>query len=139
MMQNKTENFESSIDGFDDYIQSLSINQLKEFEKSGNKLTNKTVVDKEENNENFDIEIDIYIQTLQLSEIREIEKNSQLLKNIDKQAIKHKSKITGLDEKIIILIETRKEKATLEQLLIYCNKLHIPFQKIAPEFFMPIV
>jgi len=51
------------------------------------------------------------------------------------QTIKHKSKITGLDERIIILIETKKEKATLEQLMIYCKKLHLPFKNIIPEFF----
>ena len=31
--------------------------------------------------------------------------------------------------------ETKKEKATLEQILTYCNTLHIPYKQILPELF----
>jgi len=34
-----------------------------------------------------------------------------------------------------IKIKDTNEKTTLEQILIYCNKLKIPVQKIAPELF----
>lgn len=124
-----------TIDEYDDYIQSLNINQLRNLENSGKFLFSCDLSTNIDTDENLYLEIDQYIQSLQLVELKEIESNSKLLKNINQTVIKHKSKITGLDEKIIMLIETRKEKATLEQLIIYCNKLHIPFQKIVPEFF----
>ncbi len=133
-MQNKNVNIET-IDEYDDYIQSLDISQLRELENSSKLLFTNNLATAVDNDEQFYLEMDYYIQSLQLSELREIETNSQLLSKINKTKIKHKSKLTGLDEKIIILIETKKEKATLEQLMIYCNKLHIPFQNIAPEFF----
>lgn len=133
-MQTNINNIET-IDEFDDYIQSLDISQLRQLENTSKFLFSADLSSNIDTDEQLYLEIDDYIQSLQLSELREIEKNSQLLKTINRTAIKHKSKITGLDEKIILLIETKKEKATLEQLMIYCNKLHIPFQQIAPEFF----
>lgn len=132
-MQNKSINTEN-IDQSDGYIQSLDINQLRQLEKKSTFLFSNQPSDFSEE-EHFYLEIDDYIQSLQLSELKEIENNSQLLNKINQSSIRHKSKITGLDEKIIILIETRHEKATLEQLLTYCNKLHLPYQKIIPEFF----
>ncbi len=124
-----------TIGEFDDYIQSLDINQLKQIETDSiflfsNEQFENNFVDHQDY-----LEIDNYIQSLEISELREMEKNSEILNDINKSSIKHKSKITGLDERIILIIETKKEKATLEQLMIYCNKLHIPYQKIVPEFF----
>jgi hypothetical protein len=113
----------------------MDINQLKQFEKEIKYLfTNELPHILVEEQQSY-FEIDNYIQSLQLKELKEIENNSDLLKKLNQTSIKNKSKITGLDEKIIIIIETKKEKATLEQLMIYCNILHIPFQKIVPEFF----
>ncbi len=133
----KTKELEiKTADEFDDYIQSLNINQLQQTEKESMFLFSN---EQSENNsaELSDYsDIDDYIQSLQISELREIEKNSELLKKISKSTMKHKSKITGLDERIILIIETKKEKATLEQLMIYCDRLHIPYQKMVPEFFM---
>ena len=125
-----------TIDEFDDYIQSLDINQLRELENTSQFLFTNDSTPDFDNEQQLYLEIDTYIQSLQLSELREIENNSQLLKKINRTTVKHKSKITGLDEKIIWLIETKKEKATLEQLMTYCNKLQILFQKIAPEIFI---
>lgn len=132
-MQNNKINIEN-IDESDDYIQSLDINQLRQLEKSSTFLFSNEPSDFPEVEQSY-LEIDDYIQSLQLSELKEIESNSQMINKISQSTIKHKSKITGLDERIIILIETKHEKATLEQLLIYCNKLHVPYQKIMPEFF----
>ncbi len=133
----KTKELEiKTADEFDDYIQSLNINQLQQTEKESMFLFSN---EQSENNsaELSDYsDIDDYIQSLQICELREIEKNSELLKKISKSTMKHKSKITGLDERIILIIETKKEKATLEQLMIYCDRLHIPYQKMVPEFFM---
>lgn len=134
--QMKTNNLNiESIEEFDDYIQSLDTNQLKQIEKDSIFLFSNQQLDDNLVDEQDYLEIDNYIQSLQISELREIEKNSEILNKIFKSTIKHKSKITGLDERIILLIETKKEKATIEQLMIYCNKLHIPYQKIVPEFF----
>jgi len=134
-MKDNKSNIET-IDEFDDYIQSLDISQLREIENSSKFIFSTELSLNIDNDEQRYLEIDDYIQSLQLSELREIESNSKLLKSINQTTVKHKSKITGLDEKIIILIENKKEKATLEQLLIYCNKLHIPYQKMIPEFFI---
>jgi len=132
----KTNNLNiETIEEFDDYIQSLDINQLKQIEKDSFFLFSNEQFDNNLLEEQDYLEIDNYIRSLQISELREIEKNSEILNKINKSTIKHKSKITGLYERIILLIETKREKATLEQLMIYCNKLHIPFQKIVPEFF----
>ncbi|MBI4649422.1 MAG: hypothetical protein HY738_23195 [Bacteroidia bacterium] len=82
------------------------------------------------------IDIDEQIQSLQLNELKKIFETNKAAYKIDEISIIEKAKITGLDKKIIILIETKKEKATLEQLMVYCSKLHIPYQKIVPEFFI---
>lgn len=132
-MQNNKINLEN-IDESDDYIQSLDINQLRQLEKNSNFLFYNDPSDILEDDQ-FYLEIDNYIQSMQLSELKEIESNSQMINKISQSTIKHKSKITGLDERIIILIETKHEKATLEQLMTYCKKLHVPYQKIMPEFF----
>jgi len=124
----------SSEDEIDDFFQSLSLSELKNIvRESKTTISNSSL--KEISNEDDYLDIDSYIQSMQLSELKEIAKNSDLLQKINKSSVKHKSKITGLDEQIIILIETKKEKATLEQLLIYCEKLHIPFRNIVPEVF----
>ncbi len=133
-MKNKKNNIENP-DEFDDFIQSLDLTQLKKFEKESKYLfSNELPLVLEEEEQSY-LEIDNYIQSLQLKELNEIENNSELIKKLNQSSTMHKSKITGLDERIIILIETKKEKATLEQLMIYCNKLHIPYQKLIPEFF----
>ncbi len=134
-MNNNDFNFETT-DEWDDYIQSLNICQLKEMEEKSNFLFLTNPTSNFDVDEDFFADFDNYIQQLQLSELREIEKNALLLKEINQNTIKHKAKLTGLDEKIVLLIETRKEKATLEQLMVYCNKLHIPYQKFFPEFFL---
>ncbi len=132
----KTNNLKiESIDDFDDYIQSLNINELQQIEKDSLLLFSNNIIENNDIDQQDYSEIDNYIQSLQISELREIENNCELMNKINKSAIKHKAKITGLDELVILIIETKKEKATLEQLMIYCNKLHIPYQKIIPEFF----
>lgn len=72
---------------------------------------------------------------MQLKELKELETNSHLLEKINEADLQHKVKLTGLERDIILLIETKKEKATLEQILIYCNTLHIPYKQILPELF----
>jgi len=121
---------------FDNFIQSMDIKQLKQFEKESKYLFSNELPQILEEDEQTYLEIDNYIQSLQISELKEIENNSEFIKKLSQTSVKHKSKITGLDERIIILIETKKEKATIEQLMIYCNKLNIPYQKIVPEFFL---
>ena len=131
----------TTIEEQDDCIQSLDIAQLREMESRSNFLFQN--IKSLQNDSNYDdlkySNIDEYIKNLQLSELREIEKNSQLLEQWNEVDLHHKIKITWLDRNIIILIETKKEKATLEQIITYCNTLHIPYNEMLPELFIQTV
>jgi len=121
----------------DDYIQSLDIARLHEAERDSEFLfQNDMLLQDDKNSEDLKYDnTDAYIQKLQLKELKELETNSHLLEKINEADLRHKVKLTGLDKQIILLIETKKEKATLEQILTYCNRLHIPYNQILPELF----
>ncbi|MCP4353326.1 MAG: hypothetical protein GY795_48365 [Desulfobacterales bacterium] len=68
-----------------------------------------------------------------MKELKELETDSHLPEKINEADLQHKVRLTGLERDIILLIETRKEKATLEQILIYCNTLHIPYNQMLPD------
>ena len=125
------------IEDQDDYIQSLSIDRLHEMEKNSKFLfQNDMSLKAGKNLEDLKYDnIDIYIQNLQLEELKELETNSHLLEKTNEVDLQHKVKLTGLKRDIILLIETKKEKATLEQILTYCNTLHVPYNQILPELF----
>jgi len=131
----------TTIEDQDDYIQSADIDQLREIENRSNFLfQNNISLHNYSNYEDLKYSnIDEYIKNLQLSELKEIETNSHLLEKINEDDLHHKIKITGLEKNIIILIETNKEKATLEQIITYCNTLHIPYNKMLPELFIQTV
>ena len=74
-MQNNPVNIEN-VDEFDDYIQSLDINQLRGIENSSKFLFTTTASSQSDKEDDFYLEIDHYIQSLQLSELREIEKRA---------------------------------------------------------------
>lgn len=118
-------------------MQSLDIAQLREVERNSELLLqNDMSLLADENFEDLKYDnTDGYIQNLQLKELKELEANSHLLEKINEADLQHKVNLTGLKRDIILLIETRKEKATLEQILIYCNALHIPYHRILPELF----
>ncbi|MBI4645124.1 MAG: hypothetical protein HY738_00670 [Bacteroidia bacterium] len=121
----------------DDYIQSLSLKELKELNKSNKFLfQNSGDIIPENEIENLNlIAIDEQIQKLQLNELKKIFETNKTAYKIDEISIIEKAKITGLDKNVIMLIETKKEKATIEQIMVYCSKLHIPYQRLVPEFF----
>lgn len=121
----------------DDYIQSLDIARLREVEKNSRFLfQNDMSLQADKNSEDLKYDnTDVYIRNLQLKELKELETNSHLLEKINEADLRHKAKLTGLERDIILLIETKKEKATLEQILIYCNRLHIPYNQMLPELF----
>jgi len=126
-----------TIEDQDDYIQSLDIARLHEVERdSGLLFQNDMPLQADRNSEDLKYDnTDAYIRNLQLKELKELEANSHLLEKINEADLQHKVKLTGLERDIILLIETKKEKATLEQILTYCNTLHIPYNRILPELF----
>ncbi len=69
------------------------------------------------------------IQQLSLRELRALRNKS----NIN---LTEKVTVTGLSQEIIQKLETQKEKATLEEIVIYCRSLHIPFKDFLPELFI---
>jgi hypothetical protein len=73
------------------------------------------------------------IQSMSLKELRALKKTHRLVVTPSRA---EKVKITGLSAETIEKLETRKEKATLEEIMIYCNRLHISFQQFLPELFL---
>jgi len=127
-----------SIDEQDDFIQSLSLKELKKLNKKNQLLfqNNGEIIPEPEEESSDLIAFDEYIQRLQLTELKKIFSDKQSVNQLDDVALGEKVKITGLDRNVILIIETKKEKATLEQIMIYCKQLHIPYQQLIPEFFM---
>jgi len=123
----------------DNFIQSLDIERLREIENQSKCLFQNDNLLQENCYYDDDLRysnIDEYIQNMQLAELRILEKNSQLLEQINEIDLQHKVNLTGLRKEIVILIETKKEKATLEQIIKYCNRLHIPYERLLPELFV---
>ena len=136
----KTDINTKSINEQDDYFQSLSVKELKKIRK-GNKYLfhNDEEISSEPEIESIDLSaIDVLIQQMQLNELKKLTDDQKTFSRLDDSAINEKAKVTGLDRNTILLIETKKEKATLEQIMIYCQKLRIPFQQFTSEFFMPV-
>ena len=115
----------------DDYIQSLSIDELKMSFVGKLVFTEKA-------NENIAIadeylEEDEKIQNLQINELKNFVKSAK--QKEEKDTIQYKITQTGLNENTILLIETNKYRATLEQLISYCKGLRISYKDFLPELF----
>ncbi len=115
----------------DSYIQSLSINELK------TSFTGKPVFT-QNINENITIaenstETDKEIKNLQINELRNFVNTAK--QKEQKYTIQYKIAQTGLDENTILLIETNKYRATLEQLISYCKGLRISYKSFLPELY----
>lgn len=136
----KTDLNTKSINEQDEYFQFLSLKELKKINKESKFLfQNEGVISPEPEIESVDLSsIDGLIQKMQLDELKKLTETQDTFSQLDEYAITEKARVTGLDRNIILLIETKKEKATLEQIMIYCRKLRIPFQQFIPEFFMPV-
>lgn len=124
----KTNNFTNKTSAQqDDYIQSLSIDELK------SSFVGKSVFIGNENITMADeyVETDVEIQNLQINELRNFVNNAGQPEQ--KYTIQYKITHTGLDENTILLIETNKYRATLEQLISYCKGLKINYEEFLPE------
>jgi hypothetical protein len=70
------------------------------------------------------------LQKLSLKALRHL--HQQALPNLAEKMM-----LTGLSKEVIEKLETQKQKATLEEIIIYCSRLHIPFRDFLPELFTP--
>ena len=128
----KTNNFiYQTTEQTDNDIQSLSIEDLKtsfigEFVPIGIANENIAITDEY-------IETDEEIQNLQIDELRNFVMSAK--QKEQKDTIQYKITQTGLNENTILLIETNKYRATLEQLISYCKGLRISYKEFLPELF----
>lgn len=127
----KTNNYTNKTpEQLDDFIQSLSIDDLKLSFIGSSIYTElnddlKLVDEFSETDEN--------IQDLQLSDLRNF---VNFVKFPEQDlTIQYKISHTGLDENTILLIETNKYRATLEQIISYCRGLKINYKEFLPELF----
>ena len=115
----------------DDYIQLMSIDELKTSFVGKSIFTEKT-------NENIEIEdeyidTDEEIQNLQINELKNFVNSTKQKKQ--NNTLQYKIVHTGLDKNTILLIETNKHRATLGQLISYCKGLKISYQEFLPELY----
>ncbi len=121
-------------------IQAMPLTQWKAVAQEGvllvdNNGANNTIYNRAITDE-IDVNMEsvsLRLQEMPLNELR----NLQVEKTqIPKASLSEKSAITGLSQDTIAIIETRKEKATLEDILRYCTKLNISFKEFLPELFV---
>jgi hypothetical protein len=114
-------------------LQQLSVRQLK-------KVTQKSVF-VFENKGNF--RADLPDETEEMScETTQIEQLSlrQLRRLSPKRSLSlaDKVRMTGLSSEAVLRVETQKLKASLEEIMIYCTQLRIPFKAFLPELFVMV-
>ena len=63
--------------------------------------------------------LSLRLQEMSLNELRNLQAEKT---GVLKTSLSEKAAITGLSQDTIAIIETRKEKATLEDILSYCTK-----------------
>lgn len=121
------------------FIQNLPLNELRKiFEENSIflfKNDGRYPIDKEEEEEEEDEELirqDETIQNMSLEELRNLPTTKI---HINKPSLEEKSAITGLDKQVITKLEKQKEKATLQDIMIYCRKLGIAFKDFLPELY----
>ena len=121
-------------------IQAMPLTQWKSVAQEGvllvdNNGANNTIYT-HENTDELDANtesLSLRLQEMPLNELRNLQAEKT---GIPKASLSEKSMITGLSQDTIAIIETRKEKATLEDILSYCTKLNIAFQDFLPELFV---
>jgi hypothetical protein len=131
------------IDDSDEYwekkseaILKMSLKELREMSKNSIvifKNQGDIVPQMEEDETPEEAALSDLIQSMSLKELRALKKTHRLVVTPTQE---EKIKITGLSAETIERLETRKEKATLEEIMIYCNRLHISFQQFLPELFL---
>ncbi len=117
---------EKTIEQQDDFIQSLSVLDIKKDLIGEPVLRSKNA----KSVDNEYLKSDFEIQKLTINELKE-------LSSLEKSSFSMKYKIakTGLDENTILLIETNKYRATLAELMSYCKGLNISYRQFLPELF----
>ena len=126
----KTNNFNyKTTEQQDDYIQSMSIDELK------TSFVGKPIFTENENIGMIDEydDIDEKIQNLQINELENFVNSAKQLEQ--NNTLQYKIKHTGLDKNSIQLIENNKHRATLEQLISYCKGLKISYKEFLPELY----
>ena len=114
-------------------LQNLNVDELNNLKISSKFLftsNNKNAVILQED---IDVSNDETIRELRINELKKLSINTSKLSDTEKILIQ-KSRVTGLEKNIIKLIENKKEKATLEQIIIYCSKLRIPINYFLKDY-----
>jgi len=117
----------------DEIIQNMSLEELRNlpttilFKNDG-----RYPIDKEEEEDEELVRQDEIIQNMSLQELRNLPTTKI---NINKPSLEEKTAITGLDKQVIRKLEKQKEKATLQEIIIYCRKLGIAFRDFLPELY----
>lgn len=73
------------------------------------------------------------LQKMSLQNLKKLKTTERILVT---PTLVEKANLTGLSEETIEKLETEKGKATLEEIMIYCKCLHIPFREFLPELFI---
>ncbi|MEZ4888104.1 MAG: helix-turn-helix transcriptional regulator [Chitinophagales bacterium] len=117
----------------DDFLQNLSVKELKNLSKQSKYLFKNEGV--EVGNESLGNELmDDSLMNMSLSQLRHLRKNAATSKE-DKHLIAVKSKTTGLSKAVIQQIESNKGLASLNDIMTYCQKLNISYKEFLPELF----
>ena len=122
---------EQELDKQADILQSMSLKELKSVFSNG-KAVSVVVEYTEEEKLAFkeDAELtkeEIFLQNMSVKELKELFKSPT--------PIAEKTAKTGLSEKAILRVEKNRKKATLEEIIAYCQGLKISFQDFLPELF----
>jgi len=122
-----------NIEEQDNFLQNLSAKELKELSKQSTFLfKNEEVVAEDEDLESESM--DDLLMNMSVSQLKNLGKRVPSKKR-KAYLIAVKSKATGLPETVIQQIEKNKGLASLNDIMIYCQKLKIPYQEFLPELF----
>lgn len=118
------------------FIQNMPLNEFRKiFEENSIflfKNDGRYPIGKEEEEDEETIRQSELIQNMSLQELRNLPTTKI---HINKPSLEEKAAITGLDKQVITKLEKQKEKATLQEIIIYCRKLGIAFRDFLPELY----
>ena len=132
-MKTKNYNLNEMIDG----LQSMSVSELKDIEKNSVIVfqNNGEYPESDSFKNDYAERMEDFTDTIYnmtLSEIKNIPTTPLMVENL---SLDQKVLITGLEKWVIIRLETQKESAALKEIITYCEKLKIPFNRFLPEIF----
>lgn len=120
----------------DDMIQNMSVKELKTlFSKGKSRTVDTNALYSEEQQSVFQEEIECSEEELSLHNMSPIELNNLYKRSKKLLPIAEKTAKTGLSKKVIERLEKNKRKATLEEIIAYCQGLKISFREFLPELF----